>query len=276
MKKLLLFSQILVLLCLSLSCQDSPTAIGLPPPDVRSLRNIPFVLTEVRTGNISLNLGDYEPFHFLTGDSTIFGDDGCNHYWGGFTFEAPFFFVRNATRTLGGCRATKPQISPCELIRQWSLASYSNVIILRSGDTSLAFTSSYMKSALDFPGTGKSWRLCFSSDTAYRFLNSRGLILTLSFTATRQFELRYYYPPESDSSSADTETGYFGIGDRSSICLYIWGGGYNNFVHPWTGFRDVLFVNRLLQSNSYSYSSQTLTIRNSLTGVFSSFTLDPG
>lgn len=277
MKKSLVFSQILVLLVLSLSCQDGPTSISSRPPDIGHLKNIPFTLTEIKTGPSVVNLDEYEPFHFLIADSNFFGDNTCNDFFGDFTLEGGYFNVTGVWRTALGCgEGSKYELVPCFLAGRWNFQSISNVIVLRSGDTSVTFESKWMKSLADLTCTDKKWKLSYSTGTEYDYLNSVGMVLTLSLTTERTYELRWFIPPDKASNSINSREGIFGIADINLIYFYGGGGGYSTSAHPGVGSRDLFFVNGITRSTCYSCSPRSLSIWNPSTGTHFLFRLDQG
>jgi hypothetical protein len=229
------------------------------------------MLTKVHMDDSTLSQDEYEPFHFLIGDSIIFGDDGCNSYTGKFVLDNHILSIFEISYTQRGCSTNKLRFNVCQLIRRWRLDIVDTTLMLRSGDTTIIFSSRWTRPVQGYTFTDRKWRLSSSTDTAFNFLSSVDLLPTLAITKNREFQLKWYFAPRNPIFQSNSIKGVFGIGNGQSICFYRTGGAY---ASPSVGARDEAFVRRISEATRFIYSDTTFFLESSSGDVHYGFTLE--
>lgn len=256
-----------------LSCADVSVDTAdrsAPAADTLVLRNIPWVLTLVTMGDSVLKLDDYEPFHFVVGDTLVFGDDGCNSYTGGLELRNDSVTVRWVSKTSLGCGGRR--FNPCELLGTWRIGIQDTSVVLTNAGTTLEFCSRFVNSVTAYNFVDKEWRLRASNDTATGSLQAVDLLPELGITSNREFTLRWYFTPRNPIFESNYVGGLFGIGDGESIYFYRMYGAYS---HPdgLSGLGDMYFVDRIIHSTHFSLSDTLLTMKRQSDGLFYEFVL---
>jgi heat shock protein HslJ len=243
--------------------------------EIAELKNIPWTLTMASMGVRPLNLDAYEQFRFVIGDSTIFGDDGCNYYRGNIVVSDQVIEVNQVSRTEMGCPEMKPQFNACRLLGRWRCVLLDTSILIYDGETTLTFSSSWTQGIHEYPFLSHRWKLSGSNDTAFTFLSSHDLLPRLTITENREFRLDWYFAPRNPIFPSNSMVGVFGVGKGQSIQFYHVGGAYASPQNPSAGLRDVLLNTRIIRSTKFSNSLTTLTLDNPVSGTHYEFSPDP-
>ena len=273
--KIVTWFSITLVFFLSFSCKDTSTDVSPTALRVEQLRNVPYMLNRVIVRNSALNLNAYEPFHFLLGDSTVFGDDGCNAYQGRFALDDQTFTIYYSGETEKACNyLTRPQFDASLLGRRWRINILDTIILLQSRDTTFIFSSSWRNAVDHFSFTKSHWKLSSSNDTAFSFLSSVDLLPKFEITTNREFQFQWYYAPRNQIFPSNSLNGVYGVGDAQSILFYSTGWAYDSPSDAQVFLRDMLFLRRILKSTRYSYSETSFTLEMPSSGVYYNFTLD--
>ncbi|MBI4810286.1 MAG: hypothetical protein HY800_02340 [Ignavibacteriales bacterium] len=172
------------------------------------------------------------------------------------------------------CTTIKPKFEICQLRRRWGFNILDTVINLQSNDTTITFSSRWTKSVREYPFTLKKWKLGYSNDTAFNFLNLYDLLPKLTITQNREFRFNWYFAPRNDTFKSNCVEGVYGIGENQSIKLYYTGVAYSSPNDPPVAYQDGLFVFRITKSKRFAYSNTTLTLMNDLSNFYYTFVPD--
>lgn len=261
MKTILLLIVVCITLLPSLSCQDSSSVTNAPPQQqpavnpLQSIMNVPWTLTEAVFGDTSLDLRQYRVFKILVGDTIVYGDDGCNQYWGRYDVDTSCFTVSYIFSTGIACPGSAA-LTPCQLIATWRIELRDTSFVFSTSGVRLTFTSSFTES-IDTARFVKRWKLQASNDLAFDSLRAADLLPILHISADRKFLFEWYFSPRNPLFPSNTVRGAFGIGRGGSICFYRTSERYCPSPVPVT---DREFVRRMTQATEFSISDTSLTI----------------
>jgi heat shock protein HslJ len=268
----LLFAAAVALVC-AFSCKDSSiTSTPIEPKTVASITNIPWRLQKLTLGDSVVNLNNYAVFEFSIGDSTIYGNDGCNDFYGDCTARNESVFVPIVWRTLIYCN-TATQINTCLLADTWAVITYNTTLVLRRNDTSFTFSSAYTMPTGGKSFIAKRWTYFGSNDTAYSTARTPKLIPSLKMTANREFGVRWYYDHKYTGSSENDEAGNFGLGNEGLIYLNTRTYSYSHAAGEPCRWQDEAFMQRILWSDHYVYSDSSFRLINKSNGYYYDFVL---
>ncbi len=259
----------------SLSCEDSSSVTSAPPlqPQIvnpfRFIMNVPWTLTQAVFGDTTLNLRVHRPFRILVGDTMLYGDDGCNQYWGKYDLDTSCLTVSYVFSTGILCPGSAA-LNPCQMIAPWRIDLRDTSLVFSTTGICLTFSSSFTK-PIDATRLAKRWRLHASNDTAFDSLKAANLLPILHLTEDRKFLLEWYFSPRNPLFSSNSVGGAFGIGQGGSICFYRTGSQYCPSPVPLT---DRMFVRRITEATTFDFSDSSFTLVRIQDGKYYRFVHD--
>jgi heat shock protein HslJ len=273
MKNTYLFLAILLAMLASFSCKDASTTPTEQADPIAAIKNVPFWLRNLSLGDSTVNLENYARFRFLVGDTRLIGNDGCNYYYGVYSYLNGFITFDSIMWTLVGCPSINPQLCPDLLLHQWEISVSDTLLMIKRSDTSFVFSSPYIKPLSGLSITGKLWHYIGSNDTSYQSRRTSNLSPVLRFMSNRKLGGCWYYNGLTTGSGFNDVEGVVAVAEKELICFL----DYSIFPPstsgvPYSGY-DEAYLRNILRSTQYSNTDTTLQLINQSAGLYYDFVL---
>lgn len=278
MKKYLSMVLIIAFSFISLACKDSSTGISsnkLTEPNWALIANVVWNLNEAKVGNNVLDLSKYKPFKFAIGDTSIFGDDGCNKYNGKTKIYKDSIQIYSVGKTLKACLSELLDFNACLLLGSWKVLCLDSLLLLEKNDTIFSFKSNFIEPIYNKPFVNKLWSLSSSNDTSFTMLQQYDLLPNLYFNVNREFSINWYFAPRNPIFNSNFVGGVFGIKNDMLITFYEIRLNYASPQIPGVsiGLNDIRLVKRMISCESYTYTDTTFTLIKQPEQLYYNFTL---
>lgn len=242
---------LLAFIVLPSGCDDSSTN----PCDIQSPTFRASGISDIIKIVWTLNKSAYEPFYLVYDEDRFFGYDGCNWFGGVYEARNDSIFPREVAQTERACNVSTFSIQ--HLAEPYRIEITQNELRIVAQRGTFTYKSDVTDSIENSPLI-RDWMLTASTDPEFAEIHAQQLIPLLSLDGNRGFRIAWYCVPDN-TFGCDEIFGIFGIGAGGKIIFYKTG---------WRNHAQGLdFMERILNSSSYSVEADTLTLVNESNGT---------